>query len=116
MLANCTKIPRSIRLTWLRMGAICGIVCLSSLLPGVDGRTARSLEIKTTQEMLVNRVHKADRLPLVSPADREPEKSFREITTPNTPPASSELQEGCESSVSSLANELLARLPSRCVS
>jgi hypothetical protein len=98
------------------VGAICGVVCLSSLLPGIAGWTARSLEIKTTQQMLVNRAHKGDRLPLVSPADREPEKSLREITTPNTPPAASELQEGCESSVSSLANELLARLPSRCVS
>src|SRR5262245_15726617 len=109
MLANRTSKTSLSTSRFVSTTVICCAVCLSFSTYGFEGRTvASSLEIGT---QMVNRVHKGDR-------------STGTVLTPGrdlleglpSPSAPLVLTDGCESAVSSIADEQLARVPSRCVS
>jgi hypothetical protein len=64
----------------------------------------------------VNRTQKGDRLPLVPAFHRNAVNQLLEIKVPRAPNTDSELADGCESLVSSLAHSPWANVAGRCVS
>ena len=113
MLKNCrSKSRRPIFGYFMRAIAACGAVCASILLASLNGWTAGSKI--STHASLVNRDHKGDRLPLVPTFHFDADKRSQQ----NTPPAAvaRELPDGCESAVSPIVDQHLARIASRCIS
>jgi hypothetical protein len=90
---------------FMRTTFACGAICASILLGSLNGWTAGSAV--STHASLVNRDHKADRLPTVQlDADKRSQQ--------NRP--TRELPDGCESAVSPIVDKHLARIASHCVS
>jgi hypothetical protein len=113
MLKNCrSKSRRPIFGYFMRTIAACGAVCASILLASLNGWTAGSKI--STHASLVNRDHKGDRLPLVPTFHFDADKRSQQ----NTPPAAEarELPDACESAVSPIVDQHLARIASRCIS
>jgi hypothetical protein len=95
------------------LGVVGVALSLSLLIAGIQGQAATSLEIGAH---VVNRTHKGDRLPLVPTVHLDDAKPSQETVEPLAPPVVPDLTDGCESAVSPLVNNPLARVPSRCVS
>ena len=101
---------------WFSVGGVGVALVIFSAMIGLELSAATARSSGETSGETVNHTQKGDRLPLVPAFHRNAVNELLEIKVPRAPNPDSELADGCEPLVSSLAHSPWANVAGRCVS